>query len=1642
MDKKIIFYKVYVLKSTSIINDELYIFIGNYSSNVNLNKLLEDDVNNEIFSNIFEEGELAEYIKDKVSIFFINDVFYQDDNIQMIKFKIKNYIYKNNISINELYLFGKNKSKNIYENFFDVDIKYSKEDIETLLKNYNRFDLIEILNSSKESFDIKTIQELFYKNDNEYISILQNLSLHSRFKNSSIIYPINPLDLKYFPSNALSNININYETNHKILLLDLNNDLYRNVIYCVECNEFLKYINTDAIELKEKQDSELLVKLYYPIIHQNDIFIEDESTYNEKIIELRNNETYDFKNINELVQLQYDIFNTNKENFNKIKTSSGIINIQLSYLPNIKLNLSLEQIFKKITATEDFPLLKYNPGKKQENIFRLYSNKKNTRGKKIPLLDKSIIFKIDKRANKNKTIVFYLNQGNYLFYIELFKNGQVFFCLENESTYIDYISIQAIMIKNINFFIEFIEPYYGNLNNVYDKLFTFYDKKLQVINIDYCFNYKLKKKLNFKKIIKCFSPVFNLIQDNIDKGVKIKYKKVSNYNEMESIDAFINELFKQHKSDNEIIEELERNFNINYEKAKQHYIDYISQMDLEDDVGFLIRSRNIKNSGFNIIISKKKSNEFQSIVSKIDNIFYIPLISMYLTNLFYVNEDYYKFNASILKICSMNNEEVFKSTIEDIEAEKTVRTYDIDNNDDDTELHVEAFKLNDSKKNDNQFNYLFSNSNDSDEEDTPEEDKKKEQGEDEEEEEEEEEDEEEEEEEESDDEETVKQKESISKKNFENLLGEIQNEENVEIDYSDDEEEDEDEDDNENENLKQPEIADPKDNTESISEENDESTNDDNDESTNDESAQQDNAESKNLLENERREQEKMQDPVEEESNEENNEEDNENDEEVNEEVNEEDVEQDKENNEDTNESNEDTNEEDNENDEQGNEENNNSFLGNFLNNILGNSNNKKEGEVKPNEQEVEANEEEVEANEEEVEANEEEVEANEDTNQEESNEQTEANEDQGEEVEPENNESNNNLNNFLNSINDNIKGMVGGGRRKKVVEIKIPVFIYGNENEDLLKKILNVEEIETFKGYIVNYIKFFCSLNEELNTSIVSITNMIDVKTRGIVIELSREELNKIITHNEKYYTPEEMQINVFKYNKKKLEIENVKGYTFVSNNKEWTQHPSIEYLDDCVKTLYMHWADLDGNKEYHVRDKTTKLLGIYDMESNTYRELTIDNNNDNDNNNNNNELNKNLMLRDSPFYERILEKDPELIVKKGTDKYNQYSKNCQWNIRKQPVILTEEEKKEIDRKFPGSYDGAIKYGSNPDKQFYYICPRFWNFKTNKPMREEDVDERHLIKPGTEIVKNPKEKYIFEFVGKDGKYEKKFPGFIEGDKHPKGLCAPCCFKNVYTPKHIETRKTCNADFNNEKFSDNNEERELDKKKKDKDDSYIKGPDKFPLADNRMGHLMPVLEGFLNFNSLKCVISTKNSKFKDQHPCILRYGVEYNEKSSFVSCLSSLYNEITNTKISNRKMREVLTEIVTIDNILEFHNGNIVKLFDNQNYDEIDISKYNKSKIYGILIKETPQLLNKLINALENFHKYLLDDELIINHTYLWDIVCNPNDKLFPQGINLVILQDNNDDVTNNIDILCPPNSLSKFYFDLNKPSFILYKKK
>ena len=60
-----------------------------------------------------------------------------------------------------------------------------------------------------------------------------------------------------------------------------------------------------------------------------------------------------------------------------------------------------------------------------------------------------------------------------------------------------------------------------------------------------------------------------------------------------------------------------------------------------------------------------------------------------------------------------------------------------------------------------------------------------------------------------------------------------------------------------------------------------------------------------------------------------------------------------------------------------------------------------------------------------------------------------------------------------------------------------------------------------------------------------------------------------------------------------------------------------------------------------------------------------------------------------------------------------------------------------------------------------------------------------------------------------------------------------------------------------------------------------------------------------------------------------------------------------------------------------------------------------------------------------------------ITYTYLWDIMCLPNDKLFNKGCNLIILEED----INNVNLV--HNKYLKTYrFDINKPSFIIIKNK
>jgi len=338
------------------------------------------------------------------------------------------------------------------------------------------------------------------------------------------------------------------------------------------------------------------------------------------------------------------------------------------------------------------------------------------------------------------------------------------------------------------------------------------------------------------------------------------------------------------------------------------------------------------------------------------------------------------------------------------------------------------------------------------------------------------------------------------------------------------------------------------------------------------------------------------------------------------------------------------------------------------------------------------------------------------------------------------------------------------------------------------------------------------------------------------------------------------------------------------------------------------------------------------------------------------------------------------------------------------------------------------------------------------------------------------------EFI--DATTPKKYPGLIP-DKHPDGLCLPCCFEKYNTDGRITDNKKC---FDNQKpvqlkdvMKEASQETkaeveepvkplpepevvaEVVKPKKGKaviipnQDEYIIGPEKFPLPDGRWGYLPFGIQKMLREINADCQISKTNTNIKPNHPCLLRHGVEVNPKQSFIACVSDVLffnktykdvnddNKLKFKKILNiKEMRDRIIESITIDSFVTYQNGNLVTDFhDMSKKDTIDVTPYKDFRIFTKLNTEKEAdlfYMKKVISAYENFISFLRDDDAIIDHTYLWDIISMPNKNLFFEGINLIIFKLPDDDITNNVQLLCPTNHYSSEYYKTSKPTVFIVK--
>lgn len=414
--------------------------------------------------------------------------------------------------------------------------------------------------------------------------------------------------------------------------------------------------------------------------------------------------------------------------------------------------------------------------------------------------------------------------------------------------------------------------------------------------------------------------------------------------------------------------------------------------------------------------------------------------------------------------------------------------------------------------------------------------------------------------------------------------------------------------------------------------------------------------------------------------------------------------------------------------------------------------------------------------------------------------------------------------------------------------------------------------------------------------------------------------------------------------------------------------------------------------------------------------------------------------------FFDRLMKRDPALFLTKKDGKYDAYSRICQYNAGKQPVILNQEEKDYIDNNYRDSYTHSIEHGSDPNKKFHYICPRFWCLKTNSSITEEDVKAGKcgkIIPKGASKV--PKGHGVIEFhekrteIDKNGEEKEVFnvPGFLKNDSHPKGLCVPCCFKTAWDSKLQKNRR--------EQCLEGNKEAAKKYEKQEYETSYIISYDTSPLPKNRFGFLPPAIEQFLREDYSKKVNPDNNHILLKDKYIFLRYGTEQNMKQSFVGVISEIYkdmNGITNLP-SIREMKTIIKKSMNIDIFVRLQNGTLINTFKPSKKYDIDITPYVNCNLFKRLTPDNEMqksFFKNVVLSYINFLKYIDDDTNIIDHTYLWDMLALKDIGIFKDGVNLVIFEVLNNDITNNIEILCPNNSYSSVKFDTNKPVVVTIK--
>jgi hypothetical protein len=318
------------------------------------------------------------------------------------------------------------------------------------------------------------------------------------------------------------------------------------------------------------------------------------------------------------------------------------------------------------------PFIKYNPGFRRENMYRLYSEKLSNTGKKIPYLPSSEILKLSKEIGKSGNISLLIKtifEGSPIqLYIHFKRDGNV----QVQSSLVSPIStssLNQILLQVLNPIIDNINEFLNKTGYSIRRFTTLHDNYIIINNIQYTSSVSITKKMDLEKYKSCISSIFVIKDTNISgtDGAKLIFKRVENYQEMDPIEEFITIEKNKLTEVGDIIQALVNEFDLTQQDAEKRVVDFFK-------VHTMFNDKIIENFGFPVSIKLFPiENKLKLEVSNINAIEYIEVLSIYFDSILRIYQAPNSTEVSLKQIESVckkkiNYEEVDKTNIQNIVA--------------------------------------------------------------------------------------------------------------------------------------------------------------------------------------------------------------------------------------------------------------------------------------------------------------------------------------------------------------------------------------------------------------------------------------------------------------------------------------------------------------------------------------------------------------------------------------------------------------------------------------------------------------------------------------------------------------------------------------------------------------------------------------------------------------------------------------------------------------------------------------------------------------------------------------------------------------------------------------------------------------